>query len=252
MKAVILTFVFLSLVGLGYSWQYPRNADQTLWAFRTCQRRESDASLVLKWYQWQLPNNAATHCYVKCGWIHLGMYNRKDGSIKVDKVKQQFTSRGVEIPGDIDSLSGPTDGSCKTLYDKTIRFFKNNAQSIRFAFYGTTAESNKWFAEHPEVKPKGTKISQFCNAEREKGNKDCKHACSAYYYRLVDEDYKPIYFRKLEIPGISNDKINKCRKEASGQQGCKVSDALYDCLERSNAAGLKAALKILDDPSTKY
>nr|AGE83091.1 SP28b [Phlebotomus papatasi] len=252
MNAVITSLVFLSLVGLGYSWKYPRNADQTLWAFRTCQRRESDVNLLKKWANWQLPNDDKTHCYVKCVWTHLGLYSKNKMSLRVDKIKKQFSSRGVAIPKDLKSMEGETDGSCKAIYDKTISFFNNNVADLRTAFYGTIEESNKWYAQNPDAKPKGTKISKFCKAEnREQGESNCKHACSAYYYRLVDEDFEPIYFRLLEIKGFSNKDIDECIKQASGRQGCQRSDALYDCLKNKKSAALEAALQILDDQSAR-
>nr|AFY13224.1 30 kDa salivary protein [Phlebotomus papatasi] len=253
MKRVVQCLVFFSILGIGYSWRFPRNGDQTYWAFNTCQRQTTDIESVKLWDQWLLPNNAATHCYIKCVFIHLGFYNEQEKAINIDAVKKQFKSRGLEIPKDIKSLSGRTDGSCKALYEKTIPFFKNNFQNLRIAFYGTREESDKWFAKHPEVKPKRTRVSEFCTAEKEKGEtKNCRRACSLYYYRFVDEDYQPIYFRKLDIAGITDKQINDCRDKAREKKGCKVGDALYRCLRLINKQGLIATMERLDIESWKY
>nr|ABI20158.1 27 kDa salivary protein [Phlebotomus duboscqi] len=254
MNAVISSLVLLSLVGLGYSWQYPLDADQTLWAFKTCQRQNDASNQLHMWSEWKLPNNPATHCYVKCVWIHLGLYNDKDKSIKVEEVGKQFTSRGLEVPGDLNTIAGVTNGSCAAIYMKTIKFFANNVDNLRTAFYGTRKVSNEWYAQNPDVKPKGIKISAFCSAEnREQGKEgNCRHACSAYYYRLVDKDYEPINFVNLGIKGISNNKITNCRKKASKAKGCRGSDELYDCLMKHNKAGFEKVLQILDARSERY
>nr|ABI20169.1 D7 related protein [Phlebotomus duboscqi] len=249
MNAVITSLVFISLVGVGYSWRYPRNADQTFWAFRTCQRQSEGAKSLREWYRWNLPNDEDTHCYVKCVWLHLGLYNEQNKSLRVDRIMEQFNSRSVAIPGDINTISGPTDGTCKDIYDKTINFFNNNVNDLRTAFYGIKKLSDEWFTQNSNTKPKGTKISDFCNAEnREKGGADCQHACSAYYYRLVDEDNEPIHFRNLNILGITDEQFASCVKASKNKQGCKVADTMYNCVEKHNSQ----ALKILDNQSPTY
>nr|ABI15942.1 27.6 kDa salivary protein [Phlebotomus duboscqi]ABI20181.1 D7-like protein [Phlebotomus duboscqi] len=253
MNSAVQYLVLFSILRLGYSWQFPRNADQTYWAFNTCQRETTDAKSVKLWDEWKLPNNNATHCYVKCVFIHLGFYNEQDKSINVDAVKKQFKGRGLASPKNIKSLSGQTDGSCEALYKKTIPFFIQNFENLRKAFYGTREESDKWFAEHPEVKPKRTKVSEFCTPEKERGEtNNCRRACSLYYYRFIDEDYQPIYFRKLDIEGITDKQINECRDKATERKGCKVGDALYRCLRLINKKGLLATIARLDHESWKY
>nr|ABI20168.1 D7-like protein [Phlebotomus duboscqi] len=248
MNAVITSLVLLSLVGLGYSWKYPRNADQTLWAFKTCQREGTNDALVKIWKNWILPNDAETHCYVRCVWIHLGMFNEKENSIRVKRVGEQFTGRGVNVPN-MKSLKGSAR-TCKEVYDKTMPFFANNVNDIKTAFYGKKEVSDQWFKDHTDTKPKGIKISSFCkDGDREKGKEgNCQHACSAYYYRLVDEDNEPISFRKLGRVGVSDDEFSKCINKVKGLSGCKVADAMYNCVNDHNAQ----ALKKLDEESEKY
>uniref|UniRef100_C6G4F1 D7-related salivary protein A n=1 Tax=Phlebotomus arabicus TaxID=578135 RepID=C6G4F1_9DIPT len=253
MNAFLKICLLFSLTGLGYSWQYPRNADQTLWAFRACQREGKNPALVRKWMNWELPDDTETHCYVKCVWTYLGSYNEDRKSIKIDTVKKQYKARGVTIPNGISKIGGPTDGSCTGVYKKTIDFFISQKTNLQKAYYGTIEASNEWYSKNPNVKPKGTKISDFCKAENREGGKEgtCKHACSMYYYRLVDEDNLVIPFRKLNIQGIPGPKIEECRRIASSKSGCKVSDALYSCLNKINSQGFIAALKKLDEESSR-
>nr|AGT96464.1 D7-related salivary protein [Phlebotomus orientalis] len=252
MNALFLLCILFSLGELGYSWKYPRNADQTLWAFRSCQREGKNPDLVKKWMNWELPNDRETHCYVKCVWTNLGSYDDKYGSIKIDKVKIQFSSRGVHIPAGFRKIGEPTNGFCKDVYDKTIDFFKSQKSNLQKAYYGTKEDSNKWYSENPETKPKGTKISVFCKDKNREGGTEgtCKHACSMYYYRLVDEDNLVIPFRKL--PGISESDLTECRDAASKKTGCKVADEIYECLHNVNPKGFEDALKKLDDESAVY
>uniref|UniRef100_A0A6B2EJ84 General odorant-binding protein 99b n=1 Tax=Phlebotomus kandelakii TaxID=1109342 RepID=A0A6B2EJ84_9DIPT len=254
MNVLLLLCVLFSLgeIGIGYSWKYPRNADQTLWAYRTCQREGKNQELVKKWMNWELPNDAETHCYVKCVWINLGSYDNKKGSIKIDKVKKQFSSRNLEIPAGLNEIGGSTSGSCEDVYKKTIAFFKNEKTNLQKAYYGTKEESNNWYSKNPETKPKGVKISAFCKDKNREGGKEgtCKHACSMYYYRLVDEDNLVIPFRKL--PGISEPDLKECRDAASTKTGCKVADEIYECLDNANSKGFRDALKKLDDESSVY
>uniref|UniRef100_F6JYF2 26.7 kDa salivary D7-related protein n=1 Tax=Phlebotomus tobbi TaxID=33402 RepID=F6JYF2_9DIPT len=252
MNALILICVLFSLGELGFSWKYPRNADQTLWAFRSCQREGKNPDLVKKWMNWQLPNDPETHCYVKCVWTNLGSYDDKTGSISIGKVREQFSSRNLKVPAEVKKLKGPTNGSCKEVYDKTIAFFKSQKTSLQKAYYGTKEESNKWYSENPETKPKGAKISVFCKDKNREGGKEgtCKNACSMYYYRLVDEDNLVIPFRKL--PGISESDLKECRDVASKKTGCEVADKLYECIDKANSKAFRDALKKLDDESAVY
>nr|AAX54853.1 27 kDa salivary protein [Phlebotomus ariasi] len=250
MNALLLC-VLLSLSGIGYSWKYPRNADQTLWAYRTCQREGKDPALVSKWMNWVLPDDPETHCYVKCVWTNLGSYDDNTGSIMINTVATQFITRGMKVPAEVNNLSGSTSGSCSDIYKKTIGFFKSQKANIQKAYYGTKEESDNWYSKHPNVKPKGTKISDFCKGREGGTEGTCKHACSMYYYRLVDEDNLVIPFRKLKIPGIPGPKIDECRRKASSKTGCKVADALYKCLKAINGKSFENALKKLDEESSR-
>nr|ABA43051.1 24.5 kDa D7-related salivary protein SP04 [Phlebotomus perniciosus] len=253
MNTLLKVAVLLSLGGTGYSWQYPRNADQTLWAWRSCQKEHigDDQALLKKWLKFEIPDDKVTHCFIKCTWIHLGMYDEKTKTIRVDKVKQQFEGRKLPVPAEISKLEGPTDGDCEKIYRKTRAFLDAQMKNYRIAFYGTYDGSDAWFAEHPETKPKNTKISEFCKGREGGKEGTCKHACSMYYYLLVDEDNLVIPFRKL--PGISESDLKQCRDAASKKSGCQVADTIYDCLNKINPTGLKTALNTLDEQSlTNY
>nr|ABA12141.1 27 kDa salivary D7-related protein SP10 [Phlebotomus argentipes] len=247
MNALLIVLALQSLCGVGFSWQYPRNADQTLWAFRTCQREVSDQALLPKIYKWELPDNADTHCYVKCVWMNLGSYDFNSKSINVDTIATQYETRGLTVPADLENLKGATDGSCEAVYKKTIDFFLKEKDNLQHAYYGTIPESNKWFAQHPDVKPKRTRISEFCTGKEGGKEGSCKHACSMYYYRLVDEDNLVIPFRKLKMNGTPEEAFDGCRKDASKETGCKVGDVLYDCINALNSDGFQAVLKRWDD-----
>nr|BAM69181.1 hypothetical protein [Lutzomyia ayacuchensis] len=247
MNVLLKIATFLCLCELGYSWQYPRNADQTLWAFKTCQREAKDQKFLEKWKKWELPVSDETYCYVKCVWKNLGSYNDADNSIKIEAIAQQFRSRGLNVPASLQKVAGPTSGSCKEVYQKTIKFFLEQKANIQHAYYGTKAESDKWFAAHPETKPKGVKISQFCKGKEKSG---CKHYCSMYYFRLVDEDNLVVPFRKL--PGYPEPKLQECRNKARATTGCKVADVLYECLKRDFPTYLSMILQNYDNESEYY
>uniref|UniRef100_F6JYF5 27.0 kDa salivary D7-related protein n=1 Tax=Phlebotomus tobbi TaxID=33402 RepID=F6JYF5_9DIPT len=253
MNVLLKAAILLSLGGIGYSWQYPRNADQTLWAWRSCHKEHSggDQALLQKWMKFEIPDDKVTHCLVKCIWIHLGMYDAKTKTIRVDKVKQQFEDRKLPVPSEISQLGGPTGGSCEKIYKKTKAFLDTQMANYRIAFYGTYDGSDEWFAKHPETKPKKTRISEFCKGREGGKEGTCKHACSMYYFRLVDEDNLVIPFRKL--PGISESDLKECRDAASKKTGCKVADEIYECLHNVNRKGFEDALKTLDETSlTNY
>nr|AAX55660.1 27 kDa salivary protein [Phlebotomus ariasi] len=247
MNILLKVAILVSLCEIGYSWKYPRNADQTLWAWRSCQKGNYDPELVKKWMAFEIPDDEVTHCYIKCVWTHLGMYDETSQTIRADRVKQQFKARGLSVPAEISHLEGSTGGSCVTIYKKTRAFLETQMPNYRIAFYGTVEESDKWFANNPETKPKRIKISDFCKGREAGTEGTCKHACSMYYYRLVDEDNLVIPFRKL--PGILDSQLEQCRDQASSETGCKVGDTIYNCLNRINPEGLKKALNTLDEQS---
>uniref|UniRef100_C6G4F3 D7-related salivary protein C n=1 Tax=Phlebotomus arabicus TaxID=578135 RepID=C6G4F3_9DIPT len=247
MNNLLKIVILISLSEIGYAWQYPRNADQTLWAFRSCQKEKYDQELVNKWKKFELPDHPQTHCFIKCVWTHLGMYDEKAQAIRVDKVTQQFKDLNLKAPAEISKLGGPTNGNCATIYGKTMNFLNSRMTEFRIAFYGTVEGSNKWFSAHPETKPKLTKISAFCKGREGGKEGTCKHACSMYYYRLVDEDNLVIPFRKLS--GFKEADLKKCRDKASSKSGCKVADKIYNCLNTINPDGLKEALRTFDEQS---
>nr|ANW11464.1 LolD7 [Bichromomyia olmeca] len=241
----IKVFLLFCFCGLGYSWQDVRNADQSLWAFRTCQRRSSNVDLVKKWMAYVLPDDKETHCYVMCAWSLLGAYSEEAKAFNINGITKQFKERGMNVPKEVQIFGGRTDG-CKAVYDKTVKVFKTQLQNFRNAFYGTKESSDEWFKANPNTKPKGTKISTFCEA---KGIGDCIHSCSFYYYRLIDEDNLIIPFSYL--PGYPETKLKECRRQVQDLAGCK-SDALFLCLKNADKAALEASLKQLDDQSKVY
>nr|AAL16051.1 D7 salivary protein [Lutzomyia longipalpis] len=247
MNFLLKIFSLLCLCGLGYSWQDVRNADQTLWAYRSCQKNPEDKDHVPQWRKFELPDDEKTHCYVKCVWTRLGAYNENENVFKIDVITKQFNERGLEVPAGLDQeLGGSTDGTCKAVYDKSMKFFKSHFMDFRNAYYATYDGSDEWFSKNPDVKPKGTKVSEYC---KNKDDGDCKHSCSMYYYRLIDEDNLVIPFSNL--PDYPEDKLEECRNEAKSANECK-SSVIYQCLENADKSALDASLNILDEFSGRY
>uniref|UniRef100_J7HHV8 D7 salivary protein n=1 Tax=Nyssomyia intermedia TaxID=182990 RepID=J7HHV8_9DIPT len=239
---VLLLF---NLCRLGYSWQDVRNADQSLWAYKSCMRDPKDVDLVPKWRKFIFPNDERTQCYVKCLWTRLGAYNQDTKSFNTDRIAKQFASQGLSVPDEINYLQGIAKG-CKAVYDKSMKFFKSQGMAIRTAYYATNESEEKWFNAHPDTKPKGPKISTFCKS---KGDGGCEHSCSFYYFRLIDEDNLIIPFS--DLPGYPKSALEECRNQVKSTNGCKSSE-LYECLSKADKPALDSALEQLDNWSERY
>uniref|UniRef100_A0A6B2ENM4 Conserved secreted protein n=1 Tax=Phlebotomus kandelakii TaxID=1109342 RepID=A0A6B2ENM4_9DIPT len=252
MIASLKVLILLSFCGLGFSFKYPRNADQTLWAFRTCERERGGPGKTEKWRNWDLPNNSDTHCYVKCIWQYLGMWNFQFNSIYVDAIATQYMARGRKYPKELANLALPTDGTCKTVYDKSIDFINKEKKNLDFVFFHTEDEYTNWIKTHADLKPIGKKISEFCKGKEGGSEGKCKHACSMYHYRLVDEQNNILPLRELRIYGKHDSEFIHCKRRAANETGCRVGDVLYHCIDKIDKKGFAEVLKRWDDESITY
>nr|ABA12150.1 28 kDa salivary D7-related protein SP25 [Phlebotomus argentipes] len=253
MKNLIRIIVaVISFLGLAHSLQFPRNADQTRWALKSCLREaRPPRSLGAKWRELTLPKNERTFCFVQCLWTYLGIFDEKTRRFNTSAIETQFISRGSLSPKSLHTLKGQVKGkTCKEVYKFSIDFLKKYKSEFRHVFYLTDQTSLTWYSQNRgKVKGRDEKASSFCQKE----SNECERLhCRFYYYRLVDEDYKIIFFRKILIYGISNRQFNQCREEADKKNGCNVAKAFKECLEKIDNEKVQNAMEAWDYVSQRY
>ncbi|XP_059607638.1 uncharacterized protein LOC132255566 [Phlebotomus argentipes] len=246
-RIVVLVTCFLTVA---HSFDFPRNADQTLWALNTCIKESKASSKTADlWKDLNFEKSEETYCFVQCLWTYLGVYDEKTKIFNADAVKIQFQKRGVSIPKGLDKLKVITRGTCKDIFDLTKDFLKANKKELKFIFYWTPETQKDWFDKNKgKVKNVNQKASDFCKNEEDL----CRLNCRFYYYRLVDEDLRVVFFTKPRINGISDAQINKCRLEANQTTGCAVAKVLKQCLDKIDAEKVEKALQMWDETSKTY
>ncbi|GAB0099010.1 hypothetical protein DMENIID0001_148290 [Sergentomyia squamirostris] len=235
-----VNLLIVNLFGVVFTTKYPRDADQMSWAIKTC---------VYELNQ-KLEDKVQDFCFHKCFWQYSGFYDENRKEIKVNEVRQQFIDRAVEIPKNIDSLKEATGDDCSVIREMSLKVILDDTELFIKAFYGNAEDIVKWYQDNAgNVKAYGQLASEFCN---KKFQEDCKVNCQYYYYRIIDEDYKFLNYRKLEVPGISEDQVSDCRKRTENFSTCSIAQNFKACLENVNKAAWNEVEEYLDKVSAMY
>lgn len=124
------------------------------------------------WLVWKLePNDAITHCYVKCALTGLQIYDEKENAIKSERIPVQYqayknftqaTPREVSAFQEALAAVNPKNGSCVDLYTAYIPVHNRFVNVSRQLYHGKVEITDKIYAAMPNIKRKSESFHAYC------------------------------------------------------------------------------------------
>uniref|UniRef100_A0A1Y9INE9 Long form D7 salivary protein n=1 Tax=Anopheles melas TaxID=34690 RepID=A0A1Y9INE9_9DIPT len=175
------------------------------------------------WKFWKLePNDAVTHCYVKCTLAGLQMYDEKTKTFKPETVPVQheaykaFTevesSKVNELEQALSSLNAGS-GSCAEVFNAYLPVHNKYVGVSRKIYHGTVDSVAKIYAAKPEIKKQEESFVAYCakkalGANGKEGYKklrDYELADSAEFRNAMDCVFRG--FRYIDDSGLKIDEV---------------------------------------------